>query len=338
MSRVLIIAEAGVNHNGSLELAKELVDKAVEAGADYVKFQTFRADKLATKTAAKANYQVANTDSVETQFEMLKRLELTEKMHEVLIDYCAKRGIQFLSTPFDIESIDLLKSFGITLGKIPSGEITNLPYLKHMARSFQKIILSTGMSDLEEIRRAIAVLVSNGIDKSRITVLHCNTEYPTPFSDVNLRAMQMISTDLGVSVGYSDHTNGIEVPVAAVALGAVIIEKHFTTDKALPGPDHKASLEPNELKQMVSSIRNIEAAMGDGVKRPSQSEKKNILIARKSIHIRTDVQPGTVLREEHLIMKRPGNGISPMDIELIIGRKVRQSLRADHQLRNEDLV
>ena len=289
MSKVLIIAEAGVNHNGSLETAKKLIDAATDAGADYVKFQTFKAENLVNKNALKADYQILNTSiENETQFQMLKNLELSEEYHFEIIEYCKQKKIHFFSTAFDLESIDFLETLQLDLYKIPSGEITNYPYLKKIGKLNKKLILSTGMATLEEIKDAILVLVKNGSQKQNITVLHCNTEYPTPFEDENLLAMLHIKNELNVNIGYSDHTLGIEVPIAAVALGATIIEKHFTLDKTMKGPDHKASLEPNELKEMVVAIRNIEQAInGTGIKEISKSEQKNIQIARKSIVAKT---------------------------------------------------
>lgn len=339
MSKVLIIAEAGVNHNGSIINAKKLIDVAVAAGVDIVKFQSFKAENIASKQAAKADYQQQTTDKAESQFDMLKKLELSEKDHYVLLAYCREKGIQFLSTPFDLESIELLIAKGITIGKIPSGEITNLPYLQAMAKAFPEIILSTGMSDMQEIKDALKVIQEAGAEKENITILHCNTEYPTPMQDVNLRAMNYIRRELNVAVGYSDHTLGIEVPIAAVALGATIIEKHFTLDRNMEGPDHRASLEPAELKAMVSAIRNIEKAIsGNGIKEPSNSELKNKPIARKSIHLAKELPGGHILLNTDLVMKRPGSGISPMQIASIIGRQLKNALPADHLLRSEDLV
>jgi N,N'-diacetyllegionaminate synthase len=321
MKHTIIIAEAGVNHNGDLELAKKLVDEAHKAGVDYVKFQTFKASNLVSKSAQKASYQKNQTDANETQWQMLNRLELNEASHEVLFDYCERKPIKFLSTPFDLESIDLLKSIGITLGKIPSGELTNLPYLRKMAQNFEQIIMSSGMANLQEVEEAIQVLLDSGTKKENITILHCNTEYPTPMKDVNLLAMNTIQEKLGVKVGYSDHTLGIEVPIAAVALGATVIEKHFTLDKTMEGPDHKASLEPQELAEMVRTIRNIEQAIGgSGVKEISESERKNIAIARKSLIAARDIKAGEVFSEENMTVKRPGNGISPMKWDAIIGQ------------------
>jgi N,N'-diacetyllegionaminate synthase len=319
-NKVNIIAEAGVNHNGSIELAKQLIDVASDAGADIVKFQTFKAEKLVRKSAKKAIYQITNTGNDESQFEMLKRLELGYNHHAELIHYCTTKGIQFLSTPFDLESIDFLKSMGLVIGKIPSGEITNLPYLRKMANCFDELILSTGMSTMSEVEEAITAITLSGFSKDKITVLHCNTEYPTPFEDVNLRAMQTIAKVCGVKVGYSDHTPGIEVPIAAVALGASLIEKHFTLDRNMEGPDHKASLEPNELKSMVKAIRHIEAALGDNIKIPSTSEIKNKVVARKSIVAARSIVMGELLSEENLTVKRPGDGISPMQWDKVVGQ------------------
>jgi N,N'-diacetyllegionaminate synthase len=316
---ILIIAEAGVNHNGSLILAKELIDGAVEAGADFVKFQTFTAETLVTKSAEKAEYQKRQSNIDENQFDMIKNLELDESAHEELIQYCIKRGIKFLSTAFDLKSIDLLVKINTPLFKIPSGEITNLPYLRCIGRLKKKIIISTGMSTLVEIDNALDVLVESGTKKENITVLHCNTEYPTPMRDVNLNAMITIKNRLGVNIGYSDHTLGIEIPIAAVAMGAKVIEKHFTLDRSLPGPDHASSLELEELKSMVVAIRNIEIAMGDGVKKPSQSEKKNIGIARKSIVAGKNIKKGELLTENNLAVLRPNAGISPMRWDEVIG-------------------
>ena len=328
-AQTLIIAEAGVNHNGDIELAKKLIDVAVNAGADFVKFQTFNADRLVTHAAKKADYQAQTTDRNETQHEMLRRLELTPAMHHELIAHCKMRKIGFFSTGFDIESVDFLASLGQDLFKIPSGEITNLPYLRHIGRLGKPIILSTGMSNMPEIESAIKALEQAGTPRSKITVLHCTTEYPTPMCDVNLRAMKSIQTELGVAIGYSDHTLGIEVAVAAVAMGATVIEKHFTLDRNLPGPDHKASLEPAELKTMVSSIRNIELAHGDGVKQLAPSEAKNILVARKSIVASKDIQIGERFSTENLTVKRPGTGISPMRWDEVIGLTANRNYASD---------
>ena len=329
MNKTLIIAEAGVNHNGSIELARQLVDAAVAAGVDYVKFQTFKAEKIASRNATKASYQQKTTNANESQLAMLKKLELSKEDHLSLIEYCSKKNIQFLSTPFDLESIDLLRELGIRLGKIPSGEITNLPYLRKMAKTFPQLILSTGMATMKEIEEALNVLLNTGANKNSIVILHCNTEYPTPFEDVNLLAMPSIGKKFGVSFGYSDHTKGIEVPIAAVALGAVVIEKHFTLDRNMEGPDHKASLEPQELIEMVNSIRNIEKAVGSSVKEPSPSELKNITIARKSIVAATNINKGEIFTEGNLTVKRPGSGISPMQWDAVLGKKASRDFEAD---------
>lgn len=329
MSRVFIIAEAGVNHNGSIELAKKLIDVAVDAGADAVKFQTFKADNLVSKSAQKADYQKKNTDNDESQYQMLKKLELDKSAHDEIISYCKKKNIMFLSTPFDHESIELLNSFEMPIFKIPSGEITNLPYLRHIGQLGKDVILSTGMSTLQEIEDALEVLVNSGTVKEKITVLHATTEYPCPMDEVNLRAMQKIAAAFTVKVGYSDHTQGIEVPIAAVAMGACVIEKHFTLDKKMDGPDHKASLEPNELKSMVQSIRHVEKALGDGVKRPSKSEINNMVVARKSIVASRDINAGEVLSLESITVKRPGTGISPMKWDDILGAVAKRDFFAD---------
>jgi N-acetylneuraminate synthase len=338
--KVIIIAEAGVNHNGNFDNAKKLILAAASAGADYVKFQTFKADKLVSKDAQKAKYQKTNLkEGGDTQYEMLKKLELSEDWHYELIKYANECGIKFLSTGFDEDSIDFLDSLNIDLFKVPSGEITNKPYLEHIAKKGKPIILSTGMSTLEEVRDAITVLQNNGITNNNLTVLHCNTEYPTPMSDVNLNAMNFLKDEFKVNIGYSDHTIGIEVPIAAVTLGARVIEKHFTLDKNMEGPDHKASLEPNELKSMINAIRNIEIAIsGSGKKEVTESEMKNILIARKSIHLKKNVIAGDYIKPDDLVMMRPGTGISPMEIGLVIGKKVLQNLAKDHMLNYKDLL
>ena len=323
-NRTIIIAEAGVNHNGDLSIAKQLIDAAVIAGVDYIKFQSFVADKLVTPTAKKAEYQAKNIgDDDDSQYNMLKKLELSHESHLVLINYCKQKGINFFSTAFDIDGLHYLNSLGLPLFKIPSGEITNYPYLKTIASFGKPVILSTGMCSESDIKSAINVLFSYGIQKDNISILHCNTDYPTPMKDVNLRAMLSIKESFGAEVGYSDHTLGIEVPIAAVALGAKIIEKHFTLDRRLPGPDHIASLEPNELTDMVKAIRNIELALsGDGIKKPSESESKNIIVARKSIYLNKDLPSGHLITEEDLIALRPGNGISPMEWNNVINRKL----------------
>ena len=325
----LIIAEAGVNHNGDMGLAKRLIDVAADAGADLVKFQTFSAERLATQSAPKADYQNQTTDRVESQFAMLKQLELSMQMHEVLIAHCQQRNIGFFSTGFDIQSLDYLVSLGAERFKIPSGEITNLPYLRHVGGLGKPVILSTGMATLGEIEAALEVLEMAGTPRTQITVLHCNTEYPTPMQDVNLRAMCGIRDAFGVAVGYSDHTAGIEVPIAAVALGATVIEKHLTLDRNLPGPDHKASLEPDEFAAMVHSIRNIEQVMGDGIKRPSPSEAKNMPIARKSLVAAKQIRAGEQFTAENITAKRPGTGITPMRWDEVIGRVAARDYAAD---------
>ena len=322
-----IIAEAGVNHNGSLELAKNLVDKAKEAGADCVKFQTFIASQIVSKNAAKADYQKKQTGSSESQYEMLKKSELSFDDFIELNNYCKEIGIEFLSTAFDFESIDFLNQLGMQVWKIPSGEITNLPYLIKIAKLNKKVILSTGMSTMREIEDAVNILKDHGA--SELIILHCTTEYPTPYEDVNLNAMLAIKERFGYEVGYSDHTMGIEVPIAAVALGAKVIEKHFTLDRTMDGPDHKASLEPSELKTMVDAIRNIELSMGTGIKEPADSEKKNIAIARKSIVANQSIKKGDILTETNITVKRPGDGISPMKWFEIIGTKAIRDFEED---------
>ena len=320
MNKVLIIVEAGVNHNGSIQIAKQLVDKAVEAGVDIIKYQTFKSEKLVSKTAKQAEYQQRNIGKRdEGQLAMLRKLELSAEDHYELIRYCKERNIRFLSTAFDMESIDFLHSLNMGLWKIPSGEITNYPYIKKIASFMEPVILSTGMCELSDIEAALNVLIEEGVSQEQITILHCNTEYPTPYSDVNLKAMLEIGEKFGVQIGYSDHTRGIEVPIAAVALGATIIEKHFTLDKNMEGPDHKASLEPDELKFMVSAIRNIEQALGTGHKIISESERKNMEVARKSIVAAFPIKEGELLTEDNLTVKRPGNGISPMRWNEVIG-------------------
>lgn len=330
--RTLIIAEAGVNHNGDMDMAIALIDAAADAGADLVKFQTFSAERLVTRTAPKAGYQAQATGSDEGQFEMLKHLELSPAMHRTLIAHCEQRGIGFFSTAFDADSVDLLVELGQTLFKIPSGEITNLPYLRQIARHAQEVILSTGMATLADIDDALAALEAAGISRQQMTVLHCTTEYPTPMAEVNLRAMNTIADAFGVKPGYSDHTQGIEVAIAAVALGARVIEKHFTLDRSLPGPDHQASLEPQELKAMVSAIRHIETALGDGIKRPTASESRNRGVARKSIVAAVPIRAGETLRAEMLTVKRPGGGISPMRWDEVIGRSARRDYQPDEPI------
>lgn len=335
MSRVFVIAEAGVNHNGDIEIAKQLIDAASEAGADAVKFQTFQADSLVCRTAKKAEYQLETTDRTETQYDMLKKLELTPQMHRELIEHCSKKNIMFLSTPFDLESIKLLSELGMQIYKIPSGEITNLPYLREIAKQQKKIILSTGMSSMDEVKAAVNVLKNNGTED--ITLLHCNTQYPTPISDVNLLAMVKMREETGLPVGYSDHTQGIEVPIAAAALGAEVIEKHFTLDRKMEGPDHKASLEPQELMQMVTGIRKIELALGNGMKQMSESERENIATARKSIVAAVRIKKGETFTEVNLITKRPGNGINPMRWDELIGKKSKKDYCQDDLINTDEL-
>jgi N,N'-diacetyllegionaminate synthase len=329
LMRTLIIAEAGVNHNGELELALRLVDAAADAGADIVKFQTFTADRLVTTEARQADYQVADNGSAESQHAMLRRLELSPAMHVRLLTHCGARRIGFLSSAFDPASISLLAELGLDRFKIPSGEITNLPYLRHVGRLRRPLILSTGMATLQEIEAALAVLEAAGTSRERITVLHCNTEYPTPPEDVNLRAMLTIRDAFGVQIGYSDHTQGIEVAIAAVALGATVIEKHLTLDRRMQGPDHKASLEPAEFTAMVAAIRNIERALGDGVKRPSASEAKNIPIARKSLVASQAIIKGELFTEANVGVKRPGNGLSPMRLDEVLGHAAPRNFATD---------
>jgi len=324
-----IIAEAGVNHNGSVDIAKKLIDFAKDSGADFVKFQTFKTEALVTRKADIAKYQKKLAEKDKSQFNMLKKLELNRIEHEELIQHCEKKGIRFLSTAFDHESIDLLAELNIPFFKIPSGEITNLPYLRHIGSMGKPVVMSTGMATLEEIRDAMNVILKAGAEKDQISILHCNTEYPTPMEDVNLKAMNTIRDELGVDVGYSDHTLGIEIPIAAVALGATIIEKHFTIDRKLYGPDHAASLEPDELKAMVAAIRNIEKAMGNGVKKPSPSEMKNLPIVRKSIVAKKLIKKGEIYSEDNLAVKRSEVGISPMEWDRVLGKKSKQNFNTD---------
>ena len=330
INHTIVIAEAGVNHNGSLDLAKELVRQAVDAGADYIKFQTFKSSKSISKFAEKANYQKVNTGKPsESQLEMVRKLELSQEDHYELIKLCKELGIEFFSTAFDLDSIDFLASLGLGLWKIPSGEITNYPFIKKIAAYNQPTIVSTGMCEMEEVKAAINTLIDCGLDRRKITLLHCNTEYPTPFEDVNLRAMNAMARAFDVKVGYSDHTKGIEVPIAAVAMGAMVIEKHFTLNRNMEGPDHKASLEPGELKAMVSAIRHIEKALGTGEKTVSNSERKNIAIARKSIVAARDIKAGETLTEQNLTVKRPGSGISPMRWNEVIGMLAKRDFMED---------
>lgn len=328
---VMIIAEAGVNHNGSMENAFRLVDAAADAGVDYIKFQTFKAEKLVSGSAKKADYQIQNTrNAEETQLQMLQKLELSQEQHAQLIAYCRKKNIQFFSTAFDLDSLEYLYEVGLKMVKIPSGEITNLPYLRKAACLFRQVILSTGMTTISEIKDAVSVFTDAGIPKENITILHCNTEYPTPMDDVNLKAMLHIQEVFATEVGYSDHTLGIEVPIAAVALGASIVEKHFTLDKKMNGPDHSASLEPDELKAMVSAIRNLEKALsGSGMKEVSPSEQKNLAIARKSIVATKEIHKGELFTEKNIGVKRPGTGISPMKWDEVIGKVSQQDFAED---------
>jgi N,N'-diacetyllegionaminate synthase len=329
MNKTFIIAEAGVNHNGSIDIAKKMIEVAKECGADAIKFQTFKAENIISKFAPKAEYQKKTTEKNESQLEMVKKLELSFEDFVELKKYCDEIGIMFMSTPFDFESIKFLNNLGMEIFKIPSGEITNILYLERIGKLNKKIILSTGMADLGEIEDALDVLIQSGTHRENITVLHCNTEYPTPFEDVNLLAMLTIKEAFKVNVGYSDHTPGIEVPIAAVALGASVIEKHFTLDKNLPGPDHKASLEPDELKTMITAIRNIEKALGNGIKKPSPSELKNRPIARKSIVAKKKIRKGEVFTEENITVKRPGTGITPMRWYEFIGKVAERDYEED---------
>ena len=328
MGVTLIIAEAGVNHNGDINLAKRMIDAAAEAGVDYVKFQTFKAENLVQRKAKKAAYQIDNTDNAGSQFLMLKKLELSNENHNILIEYCKLKNVKFLSTAFDFESMDFLKN-KLDFYKIPSGEITNLPYLEKVAKLGLSVVMSTGMANMQEVKEAFSVLVKNGLKREDITILHCNTEYPTPMEDVNLTAMLTIERELGVKIGYSDHTLGIEIPIAAVAMGASVIEKHFTLDRNMDGPDHKASLEPSELTAMVTAIRNIELALGDGIKKPSKSEQKNILIARKSIVSISAIKIGDIFTEQNISVKRPGNGISAIKWYDVLGTIADKNYKED---------
>jgi N,N'-diacetyllegionaminate synthase len=326
---VFIIAEVGVNHNGSIDLAKKLIDVASNVGADAVKFQTFKAENVTTKNAPKAMYQKKITNIEQSQFDMLKKLELNIEIHKELISYCGNKKIIFLSSPFDHESIELLNDLGLEIFKIPSGEITNLPYLRQVGKLNKKIILSTGMSNMDEVKNALDVLIKSGTKKKNISVLHANTEYPTPMEDVNLRAMITIGKELDVNFGYSDHTLGIEVNIAAVAMGASCIEKHLTLDRSMEGPDHKASLEPEQFREMVKAIRNIELALGNGIKKPSKSEMQNIKIVRKSIVAKNKIKKGEILGKYNITVKRPGEGISPMKWDDVVGTKAKRDYNKD---------
>lgn len=329
MDKVLIIAEAGVNHNGDMDLARQLIDRAAEAGADIVKFQTFISTEMATKASPLAGYQTRSGSTSTDQLDLLSRLELSVDDHKLLKDHCAMRGIEFFSTAFDLKSLDLLFSLGFKRFKIPSGEITNLPLLRRIGSFRCHVLLSTGMATLGEIEDAIQVLETMGTERQKITVMHCSTEYPTAMEDVNLNAMNSIGKAFNVQVGYSDHTQGIEVPIAAVALGAKVIEKHFTLDRNLPGPDHRASLVPHELNLMTSCIRNIERAMGDGIKRPNPNEFKNKMVVRKSIVAREFISRGELFTEKNLTTKRPGTGISPMRWESVVGKIAKRDFQVD---------
>lgn len=329
MKKALIIAEAGVNHNGDLNLAKKLIEVAAKGGADFVKFQSFKAELCVSKNAKKAAYQLKTTAKDESQLEMIKKLELDFNAHQLLISHAKQCGIAFLSTPFDLESIELLDDLGLEVFKIPSGEITNLPYLKKIAKLNKKIILSTGMSNLGEIEAALEILCQGGTQRANITLLHCTTEYPAPFDEVNLKAMQTLKNTFNLDVGYSDHTKGIHISLAAIALGASVIEKHFTLDKNMPGPDHKASLEPNELQELCTKIREIESALGDGIKQASKSERKNIEIARKSLVAKKKIKKGEIFSEENLTTKRPASGISAMRYDEYLGKKASKDYEED---------
>ena len=333
LKRTIIIAEAGVNHNGSIKLAKELITIAAKAKADFVKFQTFIAQENITKNAQKADYQKNKSQNDESQLEMIKKLELSHSDHIELIKHSKREGIRFLSTAFDHDSINLLSDFNLPLFKIPSGEITNLPYLRHVGKMNKPIILSTGMANMKEIEFALNILSKSGCKRDDVTILHCNTEYPTPMNDVNLRAMITIRDAFNVRVGYSDHTLGIEIPIAAVAMGATIIEKHFTLDRSLPGPDHEASILPNELESMVKAIRNVEKAKGNGIKKASPSEKKNIRIVRKSIVARSSIMKGEIFSEKNITVKRPGTGLSPLSWDDVIGRNADRNYKKDEEIK-----
>ena len=330
--KVFIIAEAGVNHNGDSKIARKMIDAAINAGADAVKFQTFKPEEVISKFAFKADYQKKTTDKDESPLEMAKKLELGIDEHKSLVSYCRKKRIIFLSSPFDLWSVDLLNSLGLKILKIPSGEITNLPYLRKIGSLHKKIILSTGMSYLKEVKQAVNALVLSGTPKKDITILHCTTEYPSPFADINLLAMVTMRDNLGIKVGYSDHSLGVEIPIAAVALGATIIEKHFTLDRNMKGPDHAISLEPHELKAMVCAIRNVEKALGNGIKQPSLSEMKNMIAARKSIVARRTIRKGEIFNQETIAVKRPGSGTSPMLWDRIVHKIAKRDFEEDEMI------
>ncbi|WMJ72889.1 N-acetylneuraminate synthase [Cytophagaceae bacterium ABcell3] len=338
LKKTIIIAEAGVNHNGDLDMAFELIDKAAEAGADFVKFQTYNTERLVSPYAQKAKYQKENMPGGENQYDMLKRLELSEKDHYKLIDRCRLKNIGFLSSCFDDTSAVFLHNLGVAYIKIPSGELTNVPLLKKVASLGRPVILSTGMATMGEVEQAIFTLENHGLDKGKLTVLHCSSQYPTPFEEVNLKAMVSIQQAFKVQVGYSDHTEGIEVPIAATAMGGVMIEKHFTLDQSLPGPDHKASLEPEGLKKMVSAIRNIDIAMGDGIKKPGKSEMQNMEVVRKSVHARCDIQAGQVITETGICLKRPAAGLPPSMVDDIIGKKIARGKKANEPITLDDFL
>jgi N,N'-diacetyllegionaminate synthase len=333
--KTTVIAEAGVNHNGSMEIAEKLVFAAKTSGADIVKFQTFSAKTLVTQSAPKAQYQINSKFQSETQFQMLKKLELSEKMHLELIRLCNRINIKFLSTAFDQDSVDLLRKLGQTTFKIPSGEITNLPLIRHIAKNAENLILSTGASTLLEIEQALDVIYKSGLSKEYVTVLHCTSAYPTPLEDVNLSAMQEISRKFEIKVGYSDHTLGTEVSIIAAALGASIIEKHFTMNRNFDGPDHKASLEPDELESMIKAIRNIEKIVGTGIKKIMPSEKNNLHIIRKSIVAKIPIAAGEVFTDKNLTTKRPGSGVSPMYWDSILGNSSRNNYDIDEMIKDE---
>lgn len=338
MNKVYIIAEAGINHNGNIDNAIKLIDVAKSSGANAVKFQTFVPELVISKYAVKASYQKQTTDKEESQLDMVRKLYLDKTAHKIMVNYCEEIGIDFLSTPFDLDSIDTLNELGLTTIKIPSGEITNYPYLKKIGKLNKQLIISTGMCSLGDIETAIQLLTDGGTNRENLSLLHCNTEYPTPMQDVNLLAMVTMESAFKLRTGYSDHTLGIEIPIAAVALGANVIEKHFTLDRNMEGPDHKASLEPKELKEMVLAIRNIEIALGDGIKRPSPSETKNIVIARKSIHLNKNLKQNDVINEDDIVIKRPGDGIASSFISQVVGKKIKFDCEDDHKLAWEDLV
>lgn len=329
MSKVFIIAEAGVNHNGSVEIAKKMIDAAVISGVDAIKFQTFKVEKLVSVTAPKAQYQMENASSSETQFEMLKKLQLSNDSLRELFRYCQAKDILFLSSPFDEESLDMLVDLGMNIIKIPSGELTNLPYLRKIGRLNKRLIVSTGMAYLAEVKDVLRVLMESGTKKENITILHCNTQYPTPVYDVNLNAIISIKDAFHINVGYSDHTLGIEIAIAAVALGASVIEKHFTLDRHMDGPDHRASLEPDELKTMSAAIRNVEKAFGNGIKEPSPSELQNRNIVRKSIIALKDIKKGDLFTEDNITTKRPATGISPFEWDIVIGKAAKRDFAED---------